>query len=79
MCDFLSVQMQLSKETIEKFKEIYERKEGIKLSDKEAFELASNFILMFDAVYQPIPLDNTKKSVRLKSANKNYGHTNDSN
>ena len=65
--------MQLSEKTIEEFKEIYERKEGIKLSDESAFELASNLILMFDAVYRPIPSDAAKKSAGLISANKKHG------
>lgn len=47
--------MKLSKETIEEFKEIYKRKEGKELSDKEALEIASNLLLAFEAIYHPIP------------------------
>ena len=41
----------LSKETIKEFKEIYKRKEGKELSNKEAFEIATNLLLVFDAIY----------------------------
>jgi hypothetical protein len=61
--------MKLNRSTIEKFKKIYFAKEGKKLSDERAFELATNLILMFDAIYRPIPLDEAKQSARLKSAN----------
>jgi len=44
----------LSKETIQEFKEIYKRKEGKELSNKEAFELATNLLLVFDAIYHPV-------------------------
>ncbi len=47
--------MQVNKRTIEKFKEIFERKEGEKISDKEALELVTNLILVFEAIYKPIP------------------------
>ena len=46
--------MQLSKKAIEEFKEIYERKEGKKISDKEATELALNLMSAFEAIYRPI-------------------------
>ena len=51
----------LSKDTIKEFKEIYFKKEGKKLSDKEAFELATNLLLAFDAVYHPISKDKYNK------------------
>ncbi len=59
--------MQLSKETIQEFKEIYFKKEGRKLSNKDAFELATNLILMVDAIYVPIP----KKDKRKNESKKN--------
>ena len=67
MRDFLF--MQISKETIEEFKEIYFRKEGVKLSDKEAFELVSNLILVFENVYRPIPKKDKRQFKNRKAAN----------
>ena len=52
MRDFLF--MQVSKETIQEFREIYKRKEGKELSNKEALEIATNLLLVFDAIYRPI-------------------------
>jgi len=51
--DFLF--MQVSKEAIEEFQQLYLRKEGRKLSSKEALEIITNLLLAFKAVYQPIP------------------------
>jgi len=47
--------MQLLKETIQEFKKIYLRKEGKELSDKEALEIVTNLLLLFEAIYHPIP------------------------
>ncbi len=52
--------MQLPKEAIEEFKEIYERKEGKKISDKEATELTLNLMSAFEAIYRPIPREDKK-------------------
>ena len=62
--------MKFSKSTIEKFKKIYLEKEGIELSDEKAFELATNLLLMFDAIYKPIPPKVQIDSV--KSVKKKY-------
>ena len=67
MRDFLF--MQVSKKTIEEFKEIYKRKEGKKLSNKEAFELATNLLLAFDAVYHPIPNEDKGKLNKYNQKN----------
>ncbi len=53
--------MKLAKETIKEFKEIYFKKEGEELSDKEAFEIATNLLLAFDAIYHPIPKEDKRK------------------
>lgn len=58
--------MQLSKETIQEFKEIYLRKEGKELSDKEALEIALNLLLVFGAIYHPIPKAEKKMPKRSK-------------
>lgn len=52
--------MLLSKEDIEKFKRIYRKNEGKDVSDKKARELAGSLILMFKAIYHPIPKKDKK-------------------
>jgi len=47
--------MEVSKETIKEFQELYKRKEGKELPEKEAREIVINLLLAFDAVYKPIP------------------------
>jgi len=59
----------LSKEAVEEFKQIYLRKEGKKLSDKEAFELATNLILAFEAIYKPILREDKRELEKLKNQN----------
>lgn len=49
--------MRLSKEAIEEFKEIYEREFGKLISDEEAQELGQNLISLFKIIYRPIPSD----------------------
>lgn len=51
----------LSKKAINEFKEIYFKKEGKRLLDREAFEIATNLLLAFDAVYHPIPKEDKGK------------------
>jgi len=47
--------MNLSEETIKEFKKLYKKKEGKELSDQEAREIVINLLLLFDAIYRPIP------------------------
>lgn len=53
--------MQLSKETIEEFKEIYREELGEEISDQEAYEEASNLIQLFKIIYRPIPKNKIKE------------------
>jgi hypothetical protein len=46
--------MQLTKEDINKYKEIYRQEFGEDISDQEAFEQATNLINMMRVVYRPI-------------------------
>ena len=63
--------MKLSKKVIEEFKKIYLRKEGKKLSDKEAFEIATNLLLAFEAVYRPICQKDKNELKKYELQNKN--------
>jgi hypothetical protein len=47
--------MKLNREAIEEFQQLYLRKEGKKLSSREALEIITNLLLAFDAIYHPIP------------------------
>ena len=40
---------------IQKFKEIYKRKEGKDLTDQEAFEYFEKLVVLVAAIYQPVP------------------------
>lgn len=53
--------MQLSKEAIEEFKQIFEKKYGKKLSDKEAYESASNLLNFYKALYDCVVKEEIKK------------------
>ncbi len=59
----------LSKKAINEFKEIYQRKEGKELSNKEAFEIATNLLLAFDAIYHPIPKEDKGKLNKYNQKN----------
>jgi hypothetical protein len=50
--------MKLSKEAMEKFKEIYKKKYGEEISDEEAYEKGRRLIRLFKLIYQSIPEDN---------------------
>lgn len=64
----------LSKKTINEFKEIYLRKEGISLSDRKALEIATNLILAFEAIYKPIPKQDKKRLKPLKKIEQRSTH-----
>jgi len=49
--------MTLSKQAIEEFKEICKKESGKELSDKDAYDMATNLLLAFEAVYKPMPKD----------------------
>lgn len=57
--------MQLSKEAIEEFKEIYKKKTGKKISNQEVYEMGSNLLRLFEAIYRPIPKDKEKENNEL--------------
>ena len=40
---------------IEKLKKLYEEKNGITLSDEEAFECFEKLVLLVGTIYKPIP------------------------
>lgn len=61
----------LFKQTIEEFKNLYLRKEGKRLSDKEAFEIATNLLLAFEVVYHPINRVNKKEFKKYELPGKN--------
>lgn len=45
----------LPKKAIKEFKQLYLKKEGKKLSGREALEITTNLLLAFEAIYKPIP------------------------
>lgn len=47
--------MELSKEAIEEYKQIYKEKFGEEISDEEAREQGENLISLFRVIYHPIP------------------------
>lgn len=53
--------MQLSKQALEEYKKIYKKETGKELSDQEALDQATNLLMVFDAVYRPIPKDKGKE------------------
>lgn len=53
--------MQLSKEAIEEFKETHKKVFGEEISDQEAYEMASNLLRVFEAIYRPIPKSKAKE------------------
>ena len=53
--------MQISKETIEKYKEVHKRKTGKDISNGEAYEQASNLIQVLEAIYKPVLKSEAKK------------------
>ena len=61
--------MQVSKGAIEEFQQLYLRKEGKKLSSKEALEIITNLLLVFDAIYRPIPKENKEEINKYKLKN----------
>lgn len=61
--------MQVSKEAIEEFQQLYLRKEGKKLSSKEALEIITNLLLAFEVVYRPIPKKDKRQFKNRKAAN----------
>ncbi len=46
--------MKLSAGQLEKFKQIYEMKFGIKLNPQEALDSATQLIVLMQAIYRPI-------------------------
>lgn len=57
--------MFFSKEVIREYKKIYKKKTGKELSNQEAFDQATNLLMVFDAVYKPIPKDKEKEFKRI--------------
>ncbi len=57
--------MKLSKEAIEKFKEIYKKKYGEEISDEEAYEKGRRLIRLVKLIYQSIPQDNQNEEKDL--------------
>ncbi|KPJ57214.1 hypothetical protein AMJ49_01210 [Parcubacteria bacterium DG_74_2] len=53
--------MQLSKESIEEYKEIYKKVFGEEISDQEAYEQGSRLLRLFKAIYRPIPKSKAKE------------------
>ncbi|MFH1286786.1 MAG: hypothetical protein ABII02_03475 [Candidatus Magasanikbacteria bacterium] len=47
--------MQISKEMLEKFKLIYEKRFGEKLSDAEALKQATSLLGLMRVIYRPLP------------------------
>jgi hypothetical protein len=56
--------MSLSKEAIDKYKQIYKKNFGEEISDEEAREQGESLISLFRVIYRPLP-------------GKNYGIKND--
>jgi hypothetical protein len=52
--------MQLSKEAIEEFKQIYKEEFGEEISDQEAMEKAVRLINLMRVIYRIIPADREK-------------------
>jgi len=57
--------MQLSKEAIEEYKQIYKKKTGKELSDQGAYEQASSLLKFFELVYRPIPENQIKEFKKI--------------
>jgi len=47
--------MQLTKDAIDEFKQIYSEDYGITLTDPQALELATSFFTLMQAVFRPLP------------------------
>lgn len=60
--------MRLSKKIVEEFKDIYYKKFGEKLSDEKAKKLAKRLVLLYKAVYCPLP-DGDKQDKSEKDSN----------
>jgi len=56
--------MKLTKKTIEEYKEIYQRKFGETLTDKEAYEQASNLIRIFYIIFQALTSEQENKNTK---------------
>lgn len=54
--------MQLSKEVVEEFKQIYKEEFGKEFSDQEALEKGINLINLFRIIYREIPVDRKNKN-----------------
>jgi len=67
--------MEISKEAIEKYKKIYEKNTGKKISDKEAYESASNLLGFFKVLHDCAYKDFLRKE-ELKKHPKGF-HLND--
>ena len=57
--------MQLSKQAIKEYKEIYKKAFGEEISDQEAYEQGSRLLRLFKAIYKPIPKDKEKEFRKL--------------
>lgn len=49
--------MSISKEALEKFKEIYRKEYGKDISDEEALKQATSLLRLMKIIYRPIPKD----------------------
>ena len=58
--------MDISKEAIEEFKEIYYREFKERISDEEAREMGENLITLFKVICRPIPEDAKIKCAEQK-------------
>lgn len=47
--------IEVTPEYLEKFKEIYEKESGEKISDEEALEMAQRVLTFFSLIYRPLP------------------------
>lgn len=63
--------MQVSKEAIEEFKQIYKKKTGKEISDQEAYEQASNLLQFAEIIYQCARKEAIKKA-KLKKYPKGF-------
>jgi hypothetical protein len=63
--------MSLSKESIEKFKEIFKKEYGKELSDQEAYESATNLMGLAEVLYKCAQKDYQRKQQLKKEPDEN--------
>ena len=62
--------MSLSKQAINEFKSIYKEEFGEDISDRKAYELAANLLILFKIIYRPIPKERKKKGLKAVGVSK---------